>query len=61
MSSIVWDNNRSIPIYFELLDKLGSSSFDEQQAVFKKALPLFKNYKFIVLANREFCSEKLVT
>lgn len=58
MISVVWDK-RSIPIYFELLDKLGSSNFDEQKAVFKKALPLFNNYKTIVLADREFCSVKL--
>lgn len=54
MISIVWDK-RSIPIYFELLDKLGSSNLSEQQAVFKKALPLFKNYKTVVLGDREKC------
>ncbi|MBG1261348.1 IS4 family transposase [Nostoc commune] len=58
MISVVWDK-RSIPIYFELLDKLGSSNFDEQKAIFNKALPLFKNYKTFVLADREFCSVKL--
>jgi hypothetical protein len=58
MSSIVWDK-RSIPIYFELLSKLGSSNFDEQKTVFNKALPLFKNYKTVVLGDREFGSVKL--
>jgi hypothetical protein len=58
MISVVWDK-RSIPIYFELLNKLGSSNFDEQEAVFKKALPLFNNYKTVVLGDREFCSVKL--
>jgi hypothetical protein len=58
MISVVWDK-RSIPIYFKLLDKFGSSNFDEQEAVFKKALPLFKNYKPVVLGDREFCSIKL--
>ncbi|MFW9259051.1 IS4 family transposase [Nostoc sp. CALU 546] len=58
MISVVWDK-RSIPIYFELLDKLGSSNFDEQKAVFNKALPIFNNYKTVVLADREFCSVKL--
>ncbi|WP_392476674.1 IS4 family transposase [Nostoc sp. C110] len=58
MISVVWDK-RSIPIYFELLSKLGSSNFDEQKVVFNKALPLFKNYKTVVLADREFCSLKL--
>jgi hypothetical protein len=58
MISVVWDK-RSIPIYFKLLDKLGSSNFDEQEAVFKKALPIFNNYKTVVLGDREFCSIKL--
>ncbi len=58
MISVVWDK-RSIPIYFELLSKLGSSNFDEQKVVFNKALPLFKNYKTVVLGDREFCSLKL--
>jgi hypothetical protein len=48
MISVVWDK-RSIPIYFKLLDKLGSSNLDEQEAVFKKALPLFNNYGSSVL------------
>jgi hypothetical protein len=58
MISVVWDK-RSIPIYFELLSKLGSSNFAEQKVVFNKALPLFKNYKTVVLGDREFCSLKL--
>jgi hypothetical protein len=58
MISVVWDK-RSIPIYFELLNKLGSRNFDEQKDVFNKALPLFNNYKIVVLGDREFCSIKL--
>ncbi len=58
MISVVWDK-RSIPIYFELLDKLGSSNLSEQKTVFQKALPLFKNYKTVVLGDREFCSVHL--
>ncbi len=58
MISVVWDK-RSIPIYFALLNKLGSSNLDEQQTVFKKALPLFNNYKTVVLGDREFCSSYL--
>ncbi|MEH1969616.1 IS4 family transposase [Nostoc sp.] len=58
MISVVWDK-RSIPIYFELLDKLGSSNLSEQQSVFKKALPLFTKYNTVVLGDREFCSSKL--
>ncbi len=55
MISLVW-NQRGIPIYFELLPKLGNSNFDEQKKVFIKVLPLFSKYKTVVLGEREFCS-----
>ena len=54
MISIVYDR-RAIPVYFEL-PKLGSSSFAEQKRVFSQVLPLFKNFKIIVLGDRKFCS-----
>lgn len=56
--SLIWDK-RAIPIYFELLNKLGSTNLDEQLAVLNKVLPLVKNYKTVVLGDREFCSVKL--
>ena len=49
----------AIPIYFELLPKLGSSNFEEQKRVFSQVLALFKKYKVIVLGDREFCSVQL--
>ena len=58
MTSIVHDQ-RSIPIYFEFLPKLGSSNFDEQTKFISHILPLFKGYKVIVLGDREFCYVKL--
>jgi hypothetical protein len=58
MISLIW-NKRGIPIYFELLPKLGNSNFDEQKLAFLKVLPLFQNYKTVVLGDREFCSLKL--
>lgn len=58
MISLIYDQ-RAIPIYFELLPKLGSSSFAEQKKAINKALPLFKEYKSIVLGDREFCSVTL--
>ena len=57
MISLIWDN-RAIPIYFELLPKKGSTKLSEH-AVFDKVIPLFKNYKTVVLGDREFCSVKL--
>lgn len=58
MVSVVWEK-RAIPIYFELLPKLGNSNLVEQQATIGKVLPLFKSYKTVVLGDREFCSVKL--
>jgi Transposase DDE domain len=58
VASIVYDK-RAIPVYFELLPKLGSSNFNEQINLISKVLPLFKEYQIIVLGDREFCSIKL--
>jgi len=38
MVSVVWEN-RSFPIYFELLPKLGSSNFEEQTRILSQVLP----------------------
>ena len=58
MISLVWDK-RGIPIYFELLSKLGNSKLLEQQTAFLKVFPVFNNYKIVVLGDREFCSTTL--
>jgi hypothetical protein len=58
MVSVVWEK-RAIPIYFELLPKLGNSNLAEQQAAIGKVLPLFKSYKTVVLGDREFCGVQL--
>lgn len=58
MISVIYDR-RAIPIYFELLPKLGSSNLAEQKGVFSRLLPMFKEYKTIVLGDREFCSSQL--
>jgi len=60
MISLIWDK-RAIPIYFELLPKKGSTSYEEQIAFCHKVLHLFKNYKTVVLGDREFCSVKLAS
>jgi hypothetical protein len=39
-----------------LLPKLGSSNLQEQTLALEQVLPLFKEYKLIVLGEREFCS-----
>ena len=58
MLSIIYDQ-RTIPVYFEFLPKLGSSNFDEQTKFISQVLPLFKEYKTVLLGDREFCSVKL--
>lgn len=58
MISIVYDS-RAIPVYFELLPKLGASNFIEQKRAFSQVLPVFKTFKIIVLGDREFCSVQL--
>jgi len=55
MVSVVWEN-RSFPIYFELLPKLGSSNFEEQTRILSQVLPMFEIYRTCVLGDREFCS-----
>jgi hypothetical protein len=58
MISMIYDW-RAMPIYFELLPKLGSSNFAEQKRVFARVLRLFKKSQIIVLGDREFCSVQL--
>jgi len=54
-------NNRAIPIYFELLNKKGSSNLSEQKRVMSKVLDLLINYKIVVLGDREFCNVDLAS
>jgi hypothetical protein len=39
-----------------LLPKLGNSNLQEQTLALQQVLPLLKEYKAIVLGDREFCS-----
>ncbi len=58
MISLIWDR-RALPIYWKLLPKQGNSNLDAQTAAITKILRLFKDYKVVVLGDREFCSVKL--
>ncbi len=42
-----------------MLPKLGNSNLSEQTLALQQVLPLFKEYKVIVLGYREFCSVDL--
>ena len=56
--ALIWQK-RAIPLYWCLLPKLGNSNLQEQTLALQQILPLFKEYKVIVLGDREFCSVDL--
>ncbi|MEG3978996.1 IS4 family transposase [Microcoleus sp. herbarium8] len=58
MVSLIWER-RAIPLYWSLLPKLGNSNFESQTTNLQQVLPLFSQYKVIVLGDREFCSVDL--
>lgn len=58
MVTIIWGNH-ALPIYWELLPKLGSSSFPEQKRVLGPVLALLKPLPVVVIGDREFHSAKL--
>jgi hypothetical protein len=58
VASVIWDK-RAIPIYWELLDKQGSSNLREQKALLRPVFAVLKSYRIVVLADREFHSVKL--
>lgn len=45
---------RAIPLYWQVLNKRGSSNLSEQQAVIKPILRLLKKYQLVLLGDREF-------
>lgn len=51
--------HRAIPIHFQLLDKLGSSNFDEQTAFLEPVLKLLSAQTVVLLGDREFCGVDL--
>ena len=58
--SLIWDK-RAIALYWELWDKKGSSNIDEQVSLITPILNFLKDYKLIVLGDREFGSVKLAS
>ena len=58
MVSLIWEK-RAIPLYWSLLPKLGNSNLEEQTTNLEQILPLFSEYKVVVLGDREFCSVDL--
>ncbi len=58
MASIVW-KGRAIPLYWQRMETLGNSHYDEQTAFLSVALPILASYRVVVLGDREFCSVDL--
>jgi len=52
---------RAIPLYFKLLDKKGNSNLGEQTEALAQVLIKLKQYKVVVLGDREFCSVDLAS
>jgi hypothetical protein len=53
------EQRRAIPIYWRILAKQGASNLQEQQALIRPVLQLFKGYSILGLGEREFHSVKL--
>ncbi len=49
--SLIWEK-RSLPIYWQLLDKRGSSNLAEEKVLLRPVLRLLKGYYVIVLGDR---------
>ena len=58
IASVVW-KGRAIPLYWQRLESLGNSHYDEQTAFLAVALPQLADYCVVVLGDREFCSVDL--
>ncbi len=53
MVSVVYQK-RTIPLYWQVLDKQGQSSLAEQKAVLRPVFDWVRNYRPVVLGDREF-------
>src|SRR4028119_474640 len=58
--SLIWEQ-RALPLYWQILSKRGCSNIREQQGLIRPILGLLKNYKIVLLGDREFGSVKLAS
>ncbi|WP_208099120.1 hypothetical protein [Nostoc sp. 106C] len=58
MVSVIYQK-RAWPIFWCLLEKDGSSNLQEQQKVLRPVIRLLKNYKLVIIGDREFHSIEL--
>lgn len=55
MVSVIWQK-RALPIYWQFLEKRGSSNLAEQIAVLRPVIRLLKRYEIVIVGDREFRS-----
>ncbi len=60
MASVIWEK-RAWPIYWQFLEKRGSSNFTEQKTLLRPVLRLLRSYEVVVLGDREFRSVELAS
>lgn len=60
MVSVIYQK-RAWPIYWCLLEKDGSSNLEEQQKVLRPVIRLLKNYKLVIVGDRELQVRKTGT
>lgn len=58
MASVIW-RGRTIPLYWQFMENLGNSHYDEQTALLSQALSMLANHQVVLLGDREFCSVDL--
>ena len=58
--SLIWDK-RALPLYWQILPKRGCSNLPEQQSLISPIISLLKNYKFVLLGDRDMVRVKLAS
>lgn len=58
MVSVIW-KKRAFPLYWQFLQKAGSSNLYEQIAVIRPVIKLLKGYEVVIIGDREFRSVEL--
>ena len=58
VAAIIW-RKRALPIYWNILNKKGSSNLNEQKSLLRPVFRLLKDYQIILLGDREFRSVEL--
>lgn len=58
MVSVIW-KKRAFPLYWQFLEKAGSSNLYEQIAVIRPVIKLLKGYEVVIIGDREFRSVEL--